>query len=107
MPYSATTVKALLSRLCWSDLYLAYQSPFRHSQQHEYNLPYILGSYLPIGGSYLPIGLSRSATYPSSTSPSPTKLCIDASRHNVRHPYVVVSMIQQHSFGESGQAELG
>src|ERR1700722_10950738 len=95
MPYRGTTVKALLSWLCWSALNLAYQSPFRHSQQHEYNLPNIFWRYLPIG-------LCRSATTTSST-----KLCIDASRHYVRHPDVVVSMVQHHRFGEPAQPEFG
>src|SRR5579863_1277153 len=72
MPYFGTTVKGLIPRLCWSNFDPAYQSPFRHSQQHEYNLPNILWRYLPLG-------LRRSATGGFTT-----KLCIDASRHNVR-----------------------
>src|SRR5580704_11641149 len=86
MPYRGTTVKALLSWLCWSDFNLAYQSPFRHSQQHQYNLPNILWRYLPIGPR-------RSAT----------KLSIDASWHNVSDPHVVVSVIQHHGFRKSAQ----
>src|ERR1700733_1082921 len=90
MPYFGTAVKALLSRLCWSYFNLAYQSPFRHSQQHEYNLPDVLWRYLPIGPR-------RSAT----------KLSIDASWHNVSDPHVVVSVIQHHGFRKSAQSKLG
>ena len=91
MPYRGTTVKALLSWLCWSDFNLAYQSPFRHSQQHQYNLPNILWRYLPFRHP------CRSAT----------KFCIDASRHNVSDPHVVVAMVQHHGLRETVQSELG
>src|ERR1700689_4835734 len=90
MPYRESTVKALLSRLCWPHFDLADQRPFRHSQQHEYNLPNILWRYLPIGSR-------RSAT----------KFCIDASRHNVSAPHVVIAMIQHHGLRKTVQAELG
>src|SRR5580692_240442 len=90
MPYLGTTVKALLSRFGWSDFNLAYQRPFRHSQQHQYNIPDILWRYLPIGSR-------RSAT----------KFCIAASRHNVSDPHVVIAMIQHHGLRKTVQAELG
>src|SRR5580658_103109 len=95
MPYRGTTVKALLSWLCWSDFNLAYQSPFRHSQQHQYNLPNILRRDLPF--RLCQIGLGRSAT----------EVCIDASRHNVSDPHVVVTMVQHHGFRETVQSEFG
>src|ERR1700733_1195162 len=89
LPYCGTLVKALLSWLCWPDFDPAYQSPFWHSQQHQYNLPNLFGSDLPI-----------------SFCCSCTKVCIDASWHNVRDSHVVVAMIQHHCFGETIQSKL-
>src|SRR3984885_13336895 len=90
MPYFGTTVRALLPWLCWSNFDLANQSPFRHPQQHQYNLPDILWCNLPIG-------LGRSAT----------ESCIDASGHNVSDAHVVIAMVQHHCFAEAVQSELG
>ena len=90
MPYFGTTVKAYFRGFDWPDFDPAYQSPFRHSQQHEYNLPDIL--------------LALSSNRPLRRSA--TEFCIDASRHYVSDPHVVIAMIQHHGFRESVQSEL-
>src|ERR1700733_9871593 len=107
MPYFGTTLKALLSWLCWSDFNLANQSPFRHSQQHKYNLPDVLWRYPPTPSRrHLPTGRRRSR-FSIGTRRSATKSCIDASRHNVSDPHVVIAMVQHHGLREAVQTELG
>src|ERR1700733_7828136 len=94
MPYFGTTVKGLIPGLCWSNFYPADQGPFRHSQQHEYNLPNIVCCNLPVG-------------FRRSGALFATKACIDASWHNVSHSHVVIAMIQHHCLAQAVQSELG
>src|SRR5580658_700376 len=89
MPYFGAIVKSLLTRLRGSHFDPAHQSSIRHSQQHEYNLSNILWRYLPI-----------------SSCRSAAESCIDASGHYMSHSHVVVPMIQQHCFRQSGQSEF-
>src|SRR5579863_631190 len=71
MPFFGTPVKASLPRLRRPHFHLAYQSPFWHSQQHEYNLPNVFWRYLPTRATdfRLAIGFFR---------PSAIEFCIDA-----------------------------